>query len=467
MAEHSEAPQLSDIHNNTPGLGGKRGLAQRPLSADEVGWYRILNRAGRLQALPRLVNTLKFGTPDARWQAALSLGIITDETATKALIEALRDENARVRAAVTRAIGRRRDPLLLPNLLDASRDADPVVREAAARALGGLGSESARDTIRAQTAARLGELLHDQDSSTRQAAAAMLGWLGGREASSQLASALFSNNLDVRTNASTVIQWLQTAPEANHPFERMHAGRRRLYRSALPLVDLLVGPRFPSTRLVLYSAFFLGLLALLISSLLVLGAPTDTHVVLQMLTILDAALVLLLPPVAGWLTGTLTRREVRSQRYELLRRTLLSKMQIGWSYVLTAMHRLRILYGLMFTLMPISAVWWVQFSLASNQSYGEAISNSLIWVLIVVNTVSLSLMSGAIFSSMALWQNSEGQAVGLLLIITFLQINLLMLIVAPQLMFPQIEALMAVRLSVMLLPYALGGWFIYLARSRA
>lgn len=111
-----------------------------------------LRRIGPL-ALPRLVAALRHRQPEVRVRAALLLSCRQDygeglATAVPALLVALQDPEASVRAEVARTLGEI-DPggrSSLGALIDALADPDPAVRVAAAQALGKAGA-AARSAV--------------------------------------------------------------------------------------------------------------------------------------------------------------------------------------------------------------------------------------------------------------------------------------------------------------------------------
>jgi HEAT repeat protein len=99
----------------------------------------MVARLAAAEYVPQLVALL--GSPDVsvRTVAAAALGEVPGEhEGTAALGFALTDEEAEVRAAAARSLGRLGDPLACPSLLGATTDPEPVVRAAAVRALVGI-----------------------------------------------------------------------------------------------------------------------------------------------------------------------------------------------------------------------------------------------------------------------------------------------------------------------------------------
>ena len=91
-----------------------------------------------------LVRTLRFASnPAARRRAAKTLRVCRHDDAVAALIEALDDRAAFVRATAARALGEMRDPISLQPLSTAAADPHPDVRDAARAALASLGTVAA------------------------------------------------------------------------------------------------------------------------------------------------------------------------------------------------------------------------------------------------------------------------------------------------------------------------------------
>lgn len=105
--------------------------------------------------------------------------------AVEGLSEALRDENAAVRRAAAKALGKIRHVNGVKGLRVSLLDVDADVRRFAAQALGRIGDESAVDV--------LGEALRDEDVRVRKAAAGAL-WDMGEAAVPVLRDALNDPN---------------------------------------------------------------------------------------------------------------------------------------------------------------------------------------------------------------------------------------------------------------------------------
>jgi beta-lactamase regulating signal transducer with metallopeptidase domain len=112
----------------------------------------------------------------------------------KALIAALKDEDAEVRRSAMTSLMRVRSPLALEPLMAALRDSDAEIREHAAFALGQLHDERA---VPALTAA-----LQDESADVREKAAFALGQVGAESAAGALAQALKDSSPSIRSQAA-------------------------------------------------------------------------------------------------------------------------------------------------------------------------------------------------------------------------------------------------------------------------
>jgi hypothetical protein len=145
---------------------------------DEDGRIRIaackaLGEIGHASAVPELLRIMT-GSADAdlRWQATGALGKI-GEAAVPGLTEALKDNDWKVRRSAAEALWGMREPGAVPALVEALTDRNDVVRQAAAGALSGLGELAVPG---------LTEALRHRDAAVRQVAADTLNGIGTPEA---------------------------------------------------------------------------------------------------------------------------------------------------------------------------------------------------------------------------------------------------------------------------------------------
>jgi hypothetical protein len=145
----------------------------------------VLMRNADAAAVPALRTALGDADACVRRVAAPILGRVDDPSATRALLDALRDPSAPTRAAGATGLaysGRRRAADVRDPLVAALRDADAAVRAASAWALGELRVAGVTSAI--------AELLRDRDTGVRRAAAVALGSLEDPAAVAPLVTAL-------------------------------------------------------------------------------------------------------------------------------------------------------------------------------------------------------------------------------------------------------------------------------------
>lgn len=200
--------------------------------------------AGYAAALPKLTDLLSDEDLTIRYQAALAIGRIlrqkpqsdsalTDdliaslqqalrgkdmwlrmaataalvslgEAAVPSLVLALQDEQAAVRRAAAKALGKLGDTAALADLLRALTDVDANTRRFAAQALGRLGHAAA--------VAALGDSLRDTDRKVREASGKALGKIG-RPAAPILIEALSDPDPEIGMHAIFALRAMNYSPQ--------------------------------------------------------------------------------------------------------------------------------------------------------------------------------------------------------------------------------------------------------------
>jgi len=154
--------------------------------SDEDGRIRMaackaLGDIGHPSAVPELLRILtKEPDNDIRWQATGALGKI-GEAAVEGLAAALKDDDWKVRRSAADALWSMREPGAVPALTEALIDRNDVVRQAAAGALEGMGDMAVPG---------LGEALKNRDPQIRQAATDMLNRIGTPAAQEAIRAAI-------------------------------------------------------------------------------------------------------------------------------------------------------------------------------------------------------------------------------------------------------------------------------------
>lgn len=120
-------------------------------------------------AVPDLLRVLiKEGDNDIRWQATGALGKI-GEAAVPGLTEALKDDDWKVRRSAAEALWAMREPSAVPALVEALTDRNDVVRQACTGALEGMADMAVPG---------LGDAMRSRDPQIRQAASEVLNKIG-------------------------------------------------------------------------------------------------------------------------------------------------------------------------------------------------------------------------------------------------------------------------------------------------
>ena len=141
---------------------------------------------------------LKSGNAEERRDAVIMLSQLDGDSSTSALISALADSLADVRALALGGLGARPEPGILPSVVARlTSDKNPFVRKAAAYALAGFSGPE-------RTAALIGAL-RDKDPEVRGASAVALGDHADSTAVAPLAAALSDKSAFVRAQAARAL----------------------------------------------------------------------------------------------------------------------------------------------------------------------------------------------------------------------------------------------------------------------
>lgn len=159
----------------------------------KLGAAQALGEIGDARAVQPLIELLRHGDSDGLREAGHALGKM-GKAAADLLLEALRDENGKVRREAARALGDIGDGRATEALTEVLQDdEDSDVREGAARALGEIGDGRAvQPLIKA---------LRDQGSDVRRGAAEALGNIGDAQAAQPLIDALRDKDSEVHIAA--------------------------------------------------------------------------------------------------------------------------------------------------------------------------------------------------------------------------------------------------------------------------
>lgn len=199
-------------------------VSKQALSRDSGSWStsRALEEIHTEAAIPTLLEALENQNPRIRSSAAKSLGKLGNRTVIPQLLQRLHDPDFFVRSNALEALGRLGNEATAPALIEALQDPDVHVCTSAIRALGELNSEAAISALvsmlqspdlllRRAATYELGKtrnlatipalikvLQHDQESGIRSTAAYALGEIGNETAISGLLEALRDEAVRVR-----------------------------------------------------------------------------------------------------------------------------------------------------------------------------------------------------------------------------------------------------------------------------
>lgn len=181
---------------------------------DKLTALPIVSEARHLPAIPHLVAWLPNADPGTRYLIVKALVNLPHDDAVPVLLDALRWDDMWTRAAITGALIANGSALVIEGLMEALRDENAAVRRASAKALGKIevqvASETHHHVIRGLSAALL-----DIDNGVRRFAAEALGRLNAESKVSELSDALDDAHASVRIAAFRALTTLDT-PEAQH-----------------------------------------------------------------------------------------------------------------------------------------------------------------------------------------------------------------------------------------------------------
>ncbi|HEV8237757.1 MAG TPA: M56 family metallopeptidase [Thermoanaerobaculia bacterium] len=154
-------------------------------------------------AVPALVAAVRDPEAAVRANAVEALAEMHDSRAFPGFIAALGDDNPHVRKMAVEAVGEHQVREAAPRLVALLQDGDADVRQHAAQALGELRHVAAAPALAA--------LLADRQPDVRRAAASALGELGLEQAPPQLLDALRDPAADVRQEAAQAVGEMRDA----------------------------------------------------------------------------------------------------------------------------------------------------------------------------------------------------------------------------------------------------------------
>jgi HEAT repeat protein len=174
-----------------------------------INW---LTDRGHTPAVPAMITLMNECDPGTAYMIAQALGKLGDPAAVPALLDALRGSDPWTRMAVTGALIRFGEAAV-DGLVEGLLDENAAVRRAAAKALGKIGSAEHK-AVRGLSAALL-----DIDSGVRRFAAEALGRLGDGTVVPELSETLRDADTNTRIAAFKALARLDT-PEAAETIRR-------------------------------------------------------------------------------------------------------------------------------------------------------------------------------------------------------------------------------------------------------
>lgn len=175
---------------------------------------------GSIASIDEYVRRLESGDADERLEAVKSLGESKDEKAVEYLVQAVGDQDVRIRAKAIDMLGHMRATEATPVLIQYLflRTTDPQMKSLILAALGKIGDERASKPI-------IEFLQRDLDSHTRGTAIFALGEIGSTESEELLGTVVQSNeDRNIRRLANEALAKVKSrkqadAVEANQPLD--------------------------------------------------------------------------------------------------------------------------------------------------------------------------------------------------------------------------------------------------------
>lgn len=177
-----------DVRGITAKVAGLIGIGDKGTPSDQSR-----HLGGDTTVVNALIARLKDDDAQVRAAAARSLGRLEDTRAVPGLIVALRDSDAKVRAVAADALAQFEDPRAIAPLIALLADGNAEVKQQALDALGNFD--------KGVPAAPVARLLDDADADVRHQAAHLLGRIGDRASVGALAKLVRDPSVDVRQAA--------------------------------------------------------------------------------------------------------------------------------------------------------------------------------------------------------------------------------------------------------------------------
>ena len=165
------------------------------------------------RAAAALMGALSDPEASVRAQAVTALGQLEYAPAVEPLMGALQDEDAEIRENAAWALGQIGDDRAVGPLSSALKDSEPAVREQAAWALGQIEAE--------QSAEALAASLVDEDPDVREQAAWALGMIQSTAAVHAVMEALKDSDPDVRQQAAWALGMIQSTAAVHAVMEAL------------------------------------------------------------------------------------------------------------------------------------------------------------------------------------------------------------------------------------------------------